>query len=66
MILKLILSRLVTGLITLLAISVIIFVATEILPGDVAERALGRYATPQAKQLFREQSIWIVRFRSVT
>lgn len=55
MILKLILSRLVTGLITLLAVSVIIFVSTEILPGDVAARALGRFATPEAKQLFREQ-----------
>ena len=55
MILKLIVSRLVTGLITLLAVSVIIFVATEILPGDVASTPLGRYATPEAKQLFRER-----------
>lgn len=55
MILKLILSRLVTGVITLLAVSVIIFVSTEILPGDVAARALGRFATEDAKKLFREQ-----------
>lgn len=54
-ILKLILSRLFTGLITLLAVSVIIFVSTEILPGDVAARALGRFATEDAKKLFREQ-----------
>lgn len=55
MILKLILSRLVTGLVTLLAVSIIIFVSTEILPGDVAARALGRFATEDAKKLFREQ-----------
>jgi peptide/nickel transport system permease protein len=55
MIPKLILSRIVTGLLTLLAVSCIIFVSTEILPGDVAARALGRFATDQAKQIFRQQ-----------
>ena len=55
MILKLILSRIATGLLTLLAVSFIIFVATEILPGDVAARALGRFATEEAKQIFRQQ-----------
>jgi peptide/nickel transport system permease protein len=55
MILKLILSRIATGLLTLLAVSCIIFVATEILPGDVAARALGRFATDEAKQIFRQQ-----------
>ena len=55
MILKLVLSRIATGLLTLLAVSFIIFVATEILPGDVAARALGRFATEEAKQIFRQQ-----------
>jgi peptide/nickel transport system permease protein len=55
MILKLILSRVFTGLVTLLVVSIIIFLSSEILPGDVAARALGRFATPEAKQLFREQ-----------
>jgi len=55
MILKLILSRIVTGLLTLLAVSIIIFVSTEVLPGDVAARALGRFATEEAKQIFRQQ-----------
>ena len=55
MILKLILSRIATGLLTLVAVSFIIFVATEILPGDVAARALGRFATEEAKQIFRQQ-----------
>jgi peptide/nickel transport system permease protein len=54
-ILKLILLRIATGLLTLLAVSFIIFVATEILPGDVAARALGRFATEEAKQIFRQQ-----------
>jgi peptide/nickel transport system permease protein len=55
MIPKLIVSRVMTGLLTLLAVSFIIFVSTEILPGDVAARALGRFATEQAKQIFRQQ-----------
>ena len=55
MILKLILQRIVTSLATLLFISVIIFTAVEILPGDVAARALGRFATEDAKRIFREQ-----------
>ena len=55
MILKLILQRIVTSLATLLFISVIIFTAVEILPGDVAARALGRVATADAKRIFREQ-----------
>ena len=55
MILKLILSRIATGLLTLVAVSFIIFVATEILPGDVAARALGRFATDEAKKIFRQQ-----------
>jgi peptide/nickel transport system permease protein len=55
MILKLILSRTATGLLTLLAVSFIIFVSTEVLPGDVAARALGRFATEEAKQVFRQQ-----------
>jgi peptide/nickel transport system permease protein len=54
-IVKLILSRIATGLLTLLAVSFIIFVATEVLPGDVAARALGRFATEEAKQIFRQQ-----------
>jgi peptide/nickel transport system permease protein len=55
MILKLILRRIVTGIVTMLFISVIIFVAVEVLPGDVAARALGRFATEESKRIFREQ-----------
>jgi peptide/nickel transport system permease protein len=42
-----VLRRLLIGLITLLIVSVIIFAATELLPGDVATAVLGQYATPQ-------------------
>ncbi len=50
---KLIFSRIALALVTLLAVSAFIFWSCEILPGDVAARVLGRYATPEAKQLFR-------------
>lgn len=40
--------RLALGLLTLLALSAIVFAATQILPGDVASAVLGRDATPEA------------------
>jgi peptide/nickel transport system permease protein len=39
---------------TLILSSVIIFVATQVLPGDVATMMLGRFATPEAKQELRQ------------
>ena len=36
-------------------VSAVIFVAIEVLPGDVASRALGRFATEESKRIFREQ-----------
>ncbi len=47
-ILKLVAQRIVLGLLLLLAASVLIFVGTEILPGDVAQSILGQSATPEA------------------
>jgi len=44
----LIIKRLALGLLLLLAISMVIFVGTELLPGDVAQSILGQSATPQA------------------
>jgi len=55
MVSRLILSRIVTALITLLAVSVFIFWASEVLPGDIAARVLGRFATEEGKQVFRER-----------
>lgn len=42
---RLILQRLALGVLTLFAVSLVIFVGTEILPGDVAEAVLGQGAT---------------------
>ena len=43
---KLIGQRLALGLLTLLAASVLIFVGTELLPGDLASAILQNNATP--------------------
>jgi peptide/nickel transport system permease protein len=53
MIIKVILSRLATAIITLLAVSIIIFGAIEVLPGDIATRVIGRHATQEQKDEFR-------------
>ncbi len=53
--LRLILSRLGLALITLLAVSMIIFWAVEWLPGDTATRILGRDATPERVAVLRKQ-----------
>jgi peptide/nickel transport system permease protein len=45
--------RLAAGLVTLLVASALIFVATNALPGDVAQVVLGRYATPARVEALR-------------
>ena len=45
---KLILTRILYAVLTLLAVSVVVFAAVEILPGDITTRILGRSATPEA------------------
>jgi peptide/nickel transport system permease protein len=52
---RLVLRRLALGVLTVWAASVVIFVATEILPGDVATAVLGQSATPQAIENLRAQ-----------
>jgi len=47
-ILKLVAQRIVLGLLLLLAVSVLIFAGTQILPGDVAQAILGQSATPES------------------
>lgn len=54
-ILTLVIQRLALGLLLLLAASVLIFVGTEILPGDVAQAVLGQSATEQALANMRAQ-----------
>ena len=52
---KLIVNRLLLGMLTLFAVSVLIFVCTQILPGDVASAVLGQGATPEALIVFRRE-----------
>ena len=54
-ILKLVLQRIGQGLLLLLAVSVLIFAGTQILPGDVAQSILGQSATPQALENLRAE-----------
>ncbi|MCZ4283156.1 ABC transporter permease, partial [Kiloniella laminariae] len=51
----LIAKRLSFGVLTLLVISVLIFMGTEALPGDLAEAILGQSATPDALAAIREK-----------
>jgi peptide/nickel transport system permease protein len=51
--LRFILIRLALGLLSLVAVSILIFAATEILPGDVASAVLGQGATPETLAAYR-------------
>jgi len=50
-----VLRRMVLGLLTLLLVSVVVFAATQVLPGDPARAILGRNATPEALKSLRTQ-----------
>jgi peptide/nickel transport system permease protein len=50
---RLLAQRLALGVLTLLAVSVLIFAGTEILPGDVATAILGQSATPETLEAIR-------------
>ena len=54
-IVKLLSQRIALGLLLLLAASVLIFIGTAILPGDVAQTILGQGATPQALENLRAE-----------
>ena len=54
-IVKLIAQRLALGLLLLFAASILIFVGTSILPGDVAQSILGQSATPEALANLRRE-----------
>jgi peptide/nickel transport system permease protein len=55
LLLRLIAGRLVVGVLSLLAVSVIVFTITGLLPGDAAQEKLGQDATPEALAALREQ-----------
>ena len=48
-------QRLLLGLLTLFVVSIIIFLAVELLPGDIAQEILGQSATPETVEAFRRQ-----------
>lgn len=52
---KLLLHRFALGLLTLLIVSVVVFMITNLLPGDAAEEALGQAATPETIAALRAQ-----------
>ena len=54
-ILKMVAQRLALGLLTLFVVSLIIFSAVELLPGDLAEAILGQSATPETVAAFRRE-----------
>ena len=54
-ILGIIIKRLAIGFLTLLVVTVIIFSALELLPGDIATEKLGQSATPETLAAFREK-----------
>jgi peptide/nickel transport system permease protein len=52
-VLKIVIQRLLLGLITLLVVSVVIFTAVNMLPGDFAQAILGQSASPEAVEAIR-------------
>ena len=51
----LVVKRLALGFVTIIVISVLIFVGVEALPGDLAEAILGQEATPETVAAFRKE-----------
>jgi len=54
-IISLVLKRLALGLVTIIVISVLIFVGVEALPGDLTEAILGQNALPETVAAFRKE-----------
>ena len=55
MIIRLLVKRVGLAAFTLLVVSALIFVFTSVLPGDIAERVLGRESTEDQRMIFRER-----------
>ena len=54
MLVQAIIKRILIGVVTLLVVSIIIFIGTSLLPGDVANIILGQMATPESLAALRE------------
>ena len=57
-IVKLVVQRVALGLLLLLAVSFVLFLGVEMLPGDTAQAILGQSATPVALANLRE-ALWL-------
>jgi len=55
LILRILASRTFLSLVTLVFVSMVIFIALDVLPGDIASRNLGRFATEEQKAIFRQK-----------
>lgn len=55
MIARIVVKRLLVSLVILFAVSLLVFVATLLLPGDPAQAVLGQQATPERLEALREQ-----------
>src|SRR5690606_31569260 len=67
MIAKMITKRLLVSLVILFVVSLLVFVATLLLPGDPAQAILGQQATPERLEALREQMnlndpVWVRYF----
>ena len=52
---RMIIQRILIGFVTLWVVSVLVFVGTSVLPGDVAEIVLGQTATPETLAAYRAE-----------
>ncbi len=52
---RMVLNRILIGIVTLWVVSVLVFAGTSILPGDVAEIVLGQAATPESLAAYRAE-----------
>lgn len=52
---RMVIQRILIGIVTLWVVSVLVFVGTSILPGDVAEIVLGQAATPESLAAYRAE-----------
>ena len=55
LLLKMVAGRIVVGVLSLLAVSIVVFTITALLPGDAAQEQLGQDATPEALAALRAQ-----------
>ena len=66
LLLELLVQRIGLACLSLLAVSVIVFAVTGVLPGDVAQELLGQEATPESLAALRHRWAWTCRPTSAT